>query len=239
MNRIVMTSLVGTIAVAALVAGAGTSAFASTSTPTHSTKTTRTLESVQAAAKTSTDKRETALSAAIAKLDAAKGISASDKATLLDRLNGDFAGMKDIAAKVAVDTTLAGASADFKTIFTTFRIFAVAIPQARMVADIDRATSMDIPKLTASQTMLAALLAGKDSSKSTGALQSDLADMTKQIGAANTELDGASGKVLAITPADYNSNKTVVTSARASVKTAKNDLKQARADRKAILTAIK
>jgi hypothetical protein len=239
MNRIVMTSLVGTIAAAALVAGVGVPAFASTSTPPPSTKTTRTLESVQAAAKTATDKRDTALIAAIAKLDAAKGISASDKATLLDRLNADLAGMKDIEAKVAADTTLAAASADFKSIFTTYRVFAVAIPQARVVADIDRATSMDIPKLTASQTKLAALLAGKDSSKSTAALQSDLADMTKQIAAANTELDGASGRVLAITPAAYNSNKTVVTSARASVKTAKNDLKQARADRKAILTALK
>ena len=244
MNRIVMTSLVGTIAAAALVVGVGVPALASTSTPhpstpPPSTKTTRTLESVQTASKTATDKRETALSAAIAKLDVAKGISASDKATLLDRLNADLAGMKDIEAKIAADTTLAAASADLKTIYTTYRVFAVAIPQARMVADIDRATSIEIPELTASQTKLAALLAGKDGSKSTAALQSDLADMTKQIAAANTELDGASGKVLAITPADYSSNKTVVTSARASVKTAKNDLRQARADRKAILIALK
>ena len=239
MNRIVMTSLVGTIAAAALVAGAGAPAFASTSTPSPTPKTARTLVSVQAAAKMATDKRETALNAAIAKLDAAKGISASDTATLVDRLNSDLAGMKTIEAKVATDTTLAAASADFTTIFTTYRVFAVAIPQARIVAGIDRATSIDIPKLTASQTKLAAMLAGKDASKSTAALQSELADMTTQIAAANTELSGASAKVLAITPADYNTNKTVVTSARASVKTAEDALKRARADRKAILTALK
>jgi alkylation response protein AidB-like acyl-CoA dehydrogenase len=239
MNRIVLTSLVGTVAAAALVAGVGVPAFASTSTSPPSTKTTHTLVSVQAAAKTATDKRETALSAAIAKLDAAKGISASDKATLMDRLNTDLAGMKTVEATVAADTTLAAASADFKTIFTTYRVFAVAIPLARIVAGIDRATSMEIPKLTASQTKLVAMLAGKDASKSTAALQSDLADMTTQIAAANTALSGASAKVLAITPADFNSNKTVVTSARASVKTAENDLKQARADRKAIIAALK
>ena len=239
MNRIMMTSLVGTVAAAALVVGAGAPAFASTSTPSPSTKTTHTLESVQAAAKTATSKRETALSAAIARLDAAKGISATDKATLVDRLNADLTGMKTIEAKVAADTTLVTASADLKTVFTTYRVFGVAIPQARIVADIDRATSIEIPKLTASQTKLAAMLAGKDASKSTAALQSDLADMKAKIAAANTELSGASEKVLAITPADYNSNKTVVKSARASVKTAENDLKQARADRKAILTALK
>jgi hypothetical protein len=239
MNRITLTSLVGTIAAAALVAGVSVPAFASTSTPTPSTKTTHTLVSVQAAAKTATDKRETALSAAIAKVDAAKGASASDKATLVDRLNTDLAGMKTVGGMVAADTTLAAASADFKTIFTTYRVFAVAIPQARIVAGIDRATSMEIPKLTALQAKLAAMLAGKDASKSTVALQSDLADMTTQIAKANTALNGASEEVLAITPADFNSNKTVVTSARASVKTAENDLKQARADRKAIIIALR
>ena len=239
MNRITVTALVGTIAAAVLVASVGVPAFASTSTPTPSAKTTHTLVSVQAAAKTASDKRETALSAAIAKLDAVKGISASDKATLLGRLNTDLAGMKTVEATVAADTTLAAASADFKTIFTTYRVFAVAIPQARLVAGIDRATSMEIPKLTASQAKLAAMLAGKDASKSTAALQSDLADMTTQIAKANAALSGASEKVLAITPADFNSNKTVVTSARALVKTAENALKQARADRKAIITALR
>jgi len=239
MKRIVITSLVGTIAAAALVVGAGVPAFASTSTPNPTVKTTRTLESVQTAAKTATGKRENALSAAIAKLDIAKGISASDKATLMDRLNADLVGMKAVEAEIAADTTLVAASADLKTIFTTYRVFGVAIPQAHIVADIDRATSIDIPKLTASQTKLAAKLAGKDAAKSTEVLQSDLADMAEQIAAANTELSGASAKVLAITPTDYNSNKTVVKSARASVKTAKNDLKLARADRKAILAALK
>ena len=239
MNRIVMTSLVGTFAAAALVVGAGGAAFASTAAPTPTPKTTRTLESVQAAAKTATGKREIALSAAITKLDAAKAISASDKSTLVDRLNADLAGMKAIESKIAADTTLAAASADFKTIFTTYRVFAVAIPQARIVSVVDRVTSIDIPKLTDSQTRLATGLAGKDASKSTAALQSTLADMKTQVDAANTQLDGVSGKVIAITPAEYNSNKAVISSVRAAVKIAESDLTQARADRKAILTALK
>jgi hypothetical protein len=239
MNRIVMTSLVGTFAAAALVVGAGGAAFASTAAPTPTPKTTRTLESVQAAAKTATDKREIALSAAITKLDAAKAISASDKSTLVDRLNADLAGMKAIESKIAADTTLAAASADFKTIFTTYRVFAVAIPQARIASVVDRVTSIDIPKLTDSQTRLATGLAGKDALKSTAALQSTLADMKTQVDAANTQLDGVSGKVIAITPAEYNSNKAVISSVRAAVKIAESDLTQARADRKAILTALK
>jgi hypothetical protein len=157
----------------------------------------------------------------------------------VDRLNADLAGMKAIESKIAADTTLAAASADFKTIFTTYRVFAVAIPQARIASVVDRVTSIDIPKLTDSQTRLATRLAGKDASKSTAALQSTLADMKTQVDAANTQLDDVSGKVLAITPAEYNSNKAVITSVRAAVKIAESDLTQARADRKAILTALK
>jgi hypothetical protein len=237
MNRIVITSFVGTAAAAALVIGASVPAFASS--PSGAPKTTHTLASVQAAAKAATDKRETALMAAISKLDAAKGVSSSDKATLLGRLNADLDGMKTVAAKVAADTTLAAASADFKTVFTTYRVMGVAIPQARIVAAVDRATSMAIPRLTVSETKLGAALAGKDASKSTPALQADLVDMKTQTAAAAAALDGVSAKVLAITPDDFTSNKTVVKSVRASVKTAIADLKKVRADRKAIVSALK
>ena len=103
--------------------------------------------------------------------------------------------MKTVGAVVAADTTLAAASADFKTIFTTYRVFAVAISHARLVAGIDRVTSIEIPKATASQTKLVALLAGKDASKSTAALQSDLADMTTQIAKANAALNGGPSRV--------------------------------------------
>jgi hypothetical protein len=239
MNRIVLTSLVGTAAAAALVVSAGAPAFASTPSPTPSPKTTHTLASVQAAAKSATDKRESALTAAITKLNAAKGVSSSDKSTLLGRLNADLAGMKSVESKVAADTTLASATADAKTLFTTYRVLGLAIPQARVVAAVDRATTLGIPKLTASQTKLAAALSGKDASKSTAALQADLTDMKTETAAAASALTGVSAKTLAITPSEYNSNKTIVKSIRSSVKSAVADLKKVRADRKAIVSAIK
>jgi hypothetical protein len=239
MNGIVVTSVIGVVATAAIVAGAGASAFASTPSPSPAPKTTHTLASVQAAAKSAADKRETALSAAITKLDAAKGVSSSDKSTLLGRLNADLAGMKSVEAKVAADTTLSGAVADTKTLFTTYRVLGLAIPQAHVVAAVDRATTLGIPKLTASETKLAAALAGKDASKSTATLQADLADMKTQTAAAASALSGVSAKVLAITPSDYNANKTVVKSIRTSVKSAIADLKKVRTDRKAIVSALK
>ena len=235
MNRIVITSVIGTVAAGALIAGTCAPAFASTPAP----KAPKTLAAVQAAAETATSNRETKLTAEIAKITAAKGINSADQATLLGRLNADLAGMKSSEATIAADTTLATALTDFHSIFTTYRVYAVALPQARVVAAVERATSLGLPRLSTQQTKLAALLAGKDASKSTPALQADLSDMQTQITSATSALNGVAAQALAITPADFNANHSVVASIRTAVKSAIADVQKARADRKAIVAAIR
>jgi hypothetical protein len=237
MNRLVRNTLIGTAATAALVAGACVPAFAtsSDSSSTHP----KTLAAIQSYAKIKTTERTGKLNTAIAKITAAKDISDADRSTILATLNGDVTGMTTVEAKIAADTTVATAAADYKTIFTTYRVYAVAIPQARLAAGADRMTSTTIPRLTDAETKLAAALAGPDASKSTPALQADLTDMTTQITAATSALNGVSAAALAVTPADFNANHTVLASVRASVKSAIADLKKAAADGHTVLKAIK
>jgi hypothetical protein len=238
MNRIVSTTLLGTATVVALVAGACAPAFADgTSTPPPAAG--RSLAAIQANAKIKTTARIGALNAAIAKVNAAADITASDRSTILGTLNGDLAGMNTVEAKIVADTTVATAAADYKTIFTMYRVYAVAIPQSRLAAGADRMTSTSIPKLTDAHTKLAAALAGPDASKSTPALQADLTDMAAQIAAASSALNGVAGEALAITPSAYNSNHAALSSVRSAVKTAIADLKKASADGKTVLAAIK
>jgi hypothetical protein len=134
---------------------------------------------------------------------------------------------------------VATAAADYKTIFTGYRVYAVAIPQAHLAAAADRLTSTTVPRLTTAQSKLAAALAGKDASKSTPALLADLADMSTQITAASSALSGVSANALAVTPADYNANHAVLSPIRSSVETAIADLKKAAADGKTVLAALK
>jgi hypothetical protein len=243
MNRIpnrslIGTSLLGTATVVALIAGTCAPAFADgTTTPAPSAG--KSLAAIQANAKVKTAARVTALDSAIAKVTAAKDISASDRSTILGTLNSDLAGMNTVEAKIASDTTVAAAAADYKTIFTTYRVYAVAIPQSRLAGGADRMTSTSIPKLTDAQTKLAAALAGADASKSTPALQADLTDMSTQIAAATSSLSGVAAQSLAVTPSAYNSNHTVLATVRADVKTAIADLKKASTDGKTVLAAIK
>ncbi|HEY1531047.1 MAG TPA: hypothetical protein VGF80_09545 [Galbitalea sp.] len=238
MNRIVSTTLLGTATVVVLVAGACAPAFADgTSTPAPSTG--KTLAAIQANAKVKTSARIGALNTAIAKVTAAKDISSSDRAIILGTLNHDLAGMNSVEAKIASDTTVASAASDYKTIFTGYRVYAVAVPQARLAGAADRMTSTSVPRLTDAQSKLAKALAGPDASKSTPALQADLTDMSAQIAAATSALDGVSARALAVTPDDYNANHTVLASVRSAVKTAIADLKKASSDGKTVLAAIK
>lgn len=238
MNRILTTSLIGAAAVA-LVAGSCAPAFAdSTSTSTPAPTGGRTLAAIQAKATVETTKRIGSLNTAIAKITAAAHISSADRATILGTLNGDLSGMNTVEAKIAADTTVATAKADFKTIYTSYRVYAVALPQARIASAADRMTSTTIPRLTTAETKLAGLLSGKDASKSTPALQADLSDMQSKIAGATTALNGVSASALAVTPSDYNSNHSVLSSDRAAIKTATADLKAAAADGKTIRAAL-
>jgi hypothetical protein len=238
MNRIASTSLIGAAATVALVAGSCAPAFADgTSTPAPAGG--KTLAAIQANAKVKTTARIGALNTAIAKITAAQDISSSDRATILATLGGDLAGMNTVEATIDADTTVATAAADYKTIFTGYRVYAVAIPQSRLAAAADRMTSTTVPKLTDAQSKLSAALAGPDASKSTPALLADLADMSSQIAAAGTALNGIAAESLAVTPSAYNSNHSVLAAIRTAVTTAIADLKKASTDGKTVLAAIK
>lgn len=242
MNRTVRASLIGGIATLALVAGATAPAFAADSTPTPTPTSTahpKTLAAIQADAKVKTDKRIVSLNAGIARATAAKGLTESDRATILATLTADVAGMKSTEAKIAADTDAATAASDYATIFTTYRVYAVALPQARIAGVADRMSGTAIPRLTAVQKKLSDALAGKQASKSTPELQADLADMTKQIDAATALVDGLAAKSLAVTPAQFNANHDVLDPMRADAKTAAADLKKAHADAKAVVAALR
>src|ERR1700733_10072914 len=123
MNRIVSTTLLGTATVVALIAGTCAPAFADgTATPAPSAG--KSLAAIQANAKVKTSARIGALGTAIAKVNAAKDISSSDRSTILATLNGDLAGMNTVEAKIAADTTVATAASDYKTIFNSYRVYA-------------------------------------------------------------------------------------------------------------------
>jgi hypothetical protein len=237
MSRTLRITALGAATAVALISGASAPALAAgTSTATAAP---RTLAEIQAAGATQTGARVTSLDTAISTITADTSLSSADRSTILSTLQRDLTGMGTAAAAIAADTTVAQASTDYRSIFTTYRVYAVALPQAHFASAADRLDATAVPRLTAAEQKLSAALAGKDASKSTPALQGDLADMTRQLVTAQQSLSGLAATALAVTPAAFNANHTILAPVKQSLATATTAIKQARADAKTVLAALK
>lgn len=230
----------------ACVALVGTAAFADTPAPApsatpsaSSSHAPKTLAEIQAAGAKATSAREAKLTSAITTVTADKYLTSSDRSTILGTLTADLAAMKASASTIAADTTAIQAASDLKDVFTKYRVYAVALPQARLVSQADRLTGTTLPRLTAVESKLSGLLAGKDKAKSTSAIESELNDLDAQLATASKDASGAASAALAVTPADYDANHSALSPVKSALQSARAAVKKARSDVKAIRHALK
>jgi uncharacterized phage infection (PIP) family protein YhgE len=236
MKRFATIATVGAT-VCALSLAATVPAFADT-TPPPKLDGTSSLAAIQAAGATQTAKRVTSLTTGIATLTAKTTLTAPDKASILSTLNADLNGMDALQAKIAADTTSATALADYRDIYTVWRVYAVGLHQSYLAASADGLTGTAIPRLQSAATKIAAVLAAKPS-KITPALNEQLADMNAKIADAVSKTNGLAAAALAVTPSDFNANHSVLTSMTATAKAARADTKAAALDGRAILAALR
>jgi hypothetical protein len=191
------------------------------------------LPDLQAKGAADTAKRIASLNAAITKATDAKGLTSSDRSTILGTLNADLTGMKGLASKIAADTTASTARADVRSIYTTYRVYAVALQQARIARVADRLTGTAILRLTTVAAKLAPKVAGNAD------LQAKLDDLNTQVATASSDTDGLAGAALAVTPSAYDANHDVMAPLRDKARAAAAAAKQAAQDAKAIAQALR
>jgi hypothetical protein len=234
--------LAATAAAAVALIGMSGTALAASPTPVASTAPAhqgQDLAAIQKKAAADITRRLASLSVAINDVNNSTAISSADKTTLLATLNGDVTGLTALGATIAGDTTAQQALTDSKTIYTGFRVYALALPQVRFAAAADTITVTVLPKLTDAQSKLAALLAGVDAGKNTPAVQAKMTDLANQISAITGATTGLSSTVLAYTPAQYDANHALLSPARASLATSRDDIRTARGDIAFVAAALK
>jgi hypothetical protein len=233
MIRIVVTLCTATACVAVTVAATVPASAAVAAAPPPSG-----LAAIQAAGARATSDRVTALTSAITRIQANLQLGYDDKDTAVETLQRDVTAMHELDAKIAADTDEATARADYQSVFTGYRVYVLAIPQAHLAIAADCITAVAVPKLTDAQHRLAAALAGPDAAKNTPQLQAELADMAAKIDAAGNVLDGVASAALAATPARWNADHGVLAPQRSAIATATADVAAARADAAAILAVL-
>ncbi len=221
---------------AVCLAGVAPAMAAPTNSATH---TPRTLADIQASGATATSQRIASLQKAIPKITGNTCIADSDRSTILGTLSADLSGMQSLSAKIAADTDMKTAAADYRSIFDGYRVYAIGLSQAHYAAAADCITNKGLPALIAAQTKLTAALAGPDASKSTPAIQASMADLAAQIAAAQSATNGLAAAALATTPAEFNANSSVLAPTKLAVSTAVAAVRAGQQDAKSVVTALR
>lgn len=194
------------------------------------------LDAIKAAGANAIDRRLTSLNTAMGSVNNSTRLTDSDKQTILGTLTTDVSGLTTLKSTLAADTTLAAAKSDYQAIFTTYRVYAVAIPQSLEAAAADAITGA-MPKLQDASQRLSDALA--KSGKSTPELQSTLDDLNAKLADAQSLTDGLSAAALAVTPSAYNADHTVLSQLRTKLVQAAQDLRAAVQDGRTVLEALR
>jgi len=233
-----LTLIAAPLAAAALVVGAAVPASAATASPRPSkphVTASSSLNDIQSTAATVTAHQLDALKALVAKVPSDKTLSDADRTKALAILNDDIAGITALQAAIAADTTAAQAFDDYRTVFTNYRVHAVALPQVHIAEHADRLTAATLPRLQKAQKKLADALAAH-SDKNTADVQAAMNDLGAQISTLQSDIDGLPGAALALAPSVFNADHKAtsdvsakLTAATQAAAAAAKDIRSARA----------
>lgn len=196
------------------------------------------LSNLKSKGSTEIDRRLLNLTAAGAKLESAGKLSATDKAALLKQLSDESTSLTALKTKLAAETTLPEARADVQSIVADYRVYALMLPKARLVATADRLIQAD-DKLSALSIQLAEkVAAAKAAGKDVGAVESKVSSLKLRLSSVKPKLDPLPAELLALTPKDYNADHSVLVSYRTKLASSATELKAAREEAKAIVALL-
>jgi hypothetical protein len=231
-TALIRCSALALASASALAGTAGAGATTSSGTPTTSsgrTTTTTTLPQTLAGMKSLAHediaRRVNLLNSAEKRVATLKGLGAGRDA-LETYLKQDVAPLQQLDTKIQNDGTLQQATADYETIFTNFRIYRLVLPAARVATIASRVTETAVPALQNAATKVQHH--SKAASQTT--VSPLLANLNSQISTATTAATGLATTVLGYTPAQFNSDYTLLTGPQTSAKDAAVAVRQGHKD---------
>ncbi len=168
-------------------------------------------------------------------------LTSSDRAALENEIGSTRTGLQGLKATIDADTTVDALKMDLPKIATDYRVYLLVVPQVHLTRGSD-AESAAANRLTTLAGRLQQLITfAQSQGRDVTAAQAALAAMDTDIHDAQGQLSGLSGKILALTPADWNDNSAapVLNGARAGEKSAHDELVAARNEAKAVIAALK
>jgi outer membrane murein-binding lipoprotein Lpp len=197
------------------------------------------LTALQAKGASLISARETSLASLVSRINAQTTLTASEQAALTATLTSDETSLSSLGNQLSAATTASEARSDIQSIYQTYRVYVVALPQARDAAWADVIVGNGLPRLTKSEQKLTALFAGKDASKKTATVATQLSDLASQIQTLTTATTGLASGAEAVSPSAWNANHQVLSAYGAQVTTGRAASKAAWGDAKSLWAAAR
>ena len=141
--------------------------------------------------------RLTTLNGNLTQINDAKRLSADAKTAFTTNVNTDISGLTTLKAKIDADTDLPTAREDVKSIFTTYRVYALFDPQTHLLVAADTMTTTS-DMLNDFADKLESRINQASASGSVANLQTLLADMRAKITDAKTQYGNVETQVSTI-----------------------------------------
>ncbi|GAA1647672.1 hypothetical protein ACFQY4_02035 [Catellatospora bangladeshensis] len=160
------------------------------------------------------------------------------QAALQKIIDADLAGLTELRAKVAAETTVEAVRADARSMVEDYRVYLLVRPQVHLTvaADVESAA---LTRLRDAHGKLAeAVAAAKAAGRDVGDAEAKLAHLKAELDA--VDLAGVADTLLAVEPGpDAAAIRTKTGAARAAVRAARTHLRAALADAKAVRDILK
>jgi hypothetical protein len=244
MKKIIKKNVLAPLAVMTLVSvsqlpllASADSATGSQATQTASSSQTMTVGDIITKGNTAIAQRLTTLGDLVTNINSSSNkLTTSDKSYLLSEVNGASSGLASLKSTLDAETSLKAARADYADIFSEYRVYLLVKPKVNDIktADVQQAREQ---KLTTEQGKLQTRFnkVGKNNSQTQSLLTSMQTELSNAKGISSSVETGA----LPITPAQFNTNPTVMKNYSAQLKQATDDNQTAVQDAKQIVTALK
>jgi hypothetical protein len=191
-------------------------------------------------------RRITALNNEASRVNAMVKLSTAEKGSLAANIQTEISAMNALQAKITADAAANNTSTlvtDVKSITSSYRVFALVMPQAAIESASDRVLTTASIMADLSTKLSARITAAQTAGNNVNAATSALADMNAKITDSNTQANAAATEVSNLTPDNGNatvmaSNTAALKDARAKVVASQKDLLAARADAQAIIKAL-
>ena len=154
------------------------------------------------------------------------GYLGTDGPSLVNELNTAITDLAQLRSTIQADTTFAQAKADYTHIFSASRVYYLVKPVTKLVVRTDYIVNVAIPRLDNVVASVQTLVNSSNQVK----VQPLLSDLQSQLSTATTATQGLSAQLLAYTPAQYDTNNSLLDPAATAVGNAQKAIDQANQD---------